>query len=142
MSDDNNINDESSEFENDFDEDTLRFVNDLAKDIEAYEKYLETLDDADYVINKVQYSKFIQILEYLEHLREVRDGVEVSVLEIQPRRQKAEIVVSFYDLNVWDEEAEGFGNAMQNAGDIEISAKTDGKVYIIIQVFDIFVPKE
>ena len=106
-----------------------------------YFDFVEKEKDEDYVINRPQWKKLVEVLDYFHKLADKSNG-QVEPCELQPRLMHGGVTVSFVVMDLREEDIPGFCEAILKTNAITIDATADGRVCFSVSVPYVFIKKD
>ena len=107
----------------------------------AYLDKMDTEKDEDYEINRPQWAKMIEVLDYFQRFAEKSNG-KVEPCEVVPRFLHGGVTASFVVMDIKEEDIPAFCEAISKSNAITIDATSDCEVCISLSIPDVFRKKQ
>lgn len=107
-------------------------------------EYLNSVEaerDEDYEINRPQWIKMVEVLDYFYKLSAISNG-DVEACEVQPKFMHGGVTATFTVVDLKECDIPEFCEALLKTNAITIDATTDGKVCISVSVPYVYVKKQ
>ena len=108
----------------------------------VYDRIMSLRNDDDYVVNPVQMSKFLDLVNFFFRKKIEDDDIEVNPYEFKPREQHGGVTATFivFDLS-GNAEVTDFCEVLKSCSAVTIDVVDREKVSISCTVPDVFVHK-
>lgn len=124
-------------------EEEIDFYKDLSDEefckmyAREYLAAIEREDDDDYEINRPQWIKMIQVLDYFHKLAKQSNGT-VEPCQVQPKYQHGGVTATFTVMDLQEKDIPEFCKAIMKTNAITIDATNDSKVCISLSIPYVF----
>lgn len=106
---------------------------------QLYNAVMSLRNDDDYVVNKPQMDKFVEVLEFFMNVAQKNNG-KVDPVELSPKEEHGGITATFRIFDIYGDDIQKFCRAMSYASAIGIYDVKDG-VCISVTIPNVFVKK-
>lgn len=103
-------------------------------------KRIEDENDGNYVVNRPQWLKMVEVLDYFQRLAKKSNGV-VEPCEVAPKFLHGGVTASFTVVDIQEDDIPEFCKALLKTNAITIDATIDGKVCISVSIPYVFKKK-
>ena len=102
---------------------------------------IDTRSDDDYVINRPQWEKMVEVLEFFANEAEENETIELKPSNLSPRNINGGVEISFEVLDLYGEKFDRFREILRHAKGIEMNTTLSGKAELCITIPRVFVRK-
>lgn len=102
---------------------------------------MESRDNNDYVVNKEQAEKFIDVLNFFMELASDCDG-RITHLSFEPREEHASLTAEFTVFDVWSKHLQRYREILEHVSALTVDANLSGKVEVSLTVPNVYVHKD